>query len=46
MLQQVFDIIPEINRQGIEIFMVKQNANVALSITHRVYALQPGQVAV
>ena len=43
-VEQVFDIIQEINRQGTTIFMVGQNANMALSIAHRAYVLQTGQV--
>jgi len=43
-VEQVFDIIQEINRQGTTIFMVEQNANMALSIAHRAYVLQTGQV--
>jgi len=43
-VEQVFDIVQEINRQGTTIFMVEQNANMALSIAHRAYVLQTGQV--
>ncbi|HEY2131486.1 MAG TPA: ABC transporter ATP-binding protein [Acetobacteraceae bacterium] len=43
-VEQVFDIIQEINRQGTTIFMVEQNANMALSIAHRGYVLQTGRV--
>jgi branched-chain amino acid transport system ATP-binding protein len=43
-VEQVFDIIQEINRQGTTIFMVEQNANMALSIASRAYVLQTGQV--
>ena len=43
-VEQVFDIIREINRQGTSIFMVEQNANMALSIADRAYVLQTGQV--
>jgi len=43
-VEQTFDIIQEINRQGTTIFMVEQNANMALSIAHRAYVLQTGQV--
>ena len=43
-VEQVFDIIQEINRSGTTIFMVEQNANMALSIAHRAYVLQTGQV--
>ncbi len=43
-VEQVFDIIQAINKQGTTIFMVEQNANMALSIAHRAYVLQTGQV--
>jgi len=43
-VEQVFDIIRTINEQGVTIFMVEQNANMALSIADRAYVLQTGQV--
>jgi branched-chain amino acid transport system ATP-binding protein len=43
-VEQVFDIIQQINAQGTAIFMVEQNASMALSIAHRAYVLQTGQV--
>jgi len=43
-VEQVFDIIQEINRQGTSIFMVEQNANMALSIADYGYVLQTGVV--
>ena len=43
-VEQVFDIVQAINRQGTTIFMVEQNAAMALSIAHRAYVLQTGQV--
>ncbi len=46
LVDQVFDIIQEINRQGTTILVVEQNAAVALSIAHRGYVLQNGSVAV
>ena len=44
LVEQVFDIVKAINGQGTTIFMVEQNANMALSIAHRAYVLQTGQV--
>ena len=44
LVEQVFDIIQTINKQGTTIFMVEQNANMALSIADRAYVLQTGQV--
>lgn len=43
-VEQVFDIIQTIAAQGTTIFMVEQNANMALSIATRAYVLQTGQV--
>jgi len=43
-VEQVFDIIRTINRQGVTIFMVEQNANMALQVADRAYVLQTGQV--
>ena len=44
-VEQVLDIIRTTDRQGVTIFMVEQNANMALSIADRGYVLQTGQVA-
>jgi branched-chain amino acid transport system ATP-binding protein len=44
LVDQVFDVIQAINRQGTTIFVVEQNANMALSIAHRGFVLQTGQV--
>jgi branched-chain amino acid transport system ATP-binding protein len=43
-VDRVFEIIQAINRQGTSIFMVEQNANMALSIATYGYVLQTGQV--
>src|ERR1041385_2240348 len=43
-VEQVFEVVQAINRQGTTIFMVEQNANMALQIAHRAYVLQTGQV--
>ncbi|MDX1662613.1 MAG: ABC transporter ATP-binding protein [Candidatus Promineifilaceae bacterium] len=39
-----FDLIKQINEQGTSVFMVEQNANMALSIADRGYVLQTGRV--
>jgi branched-chain amino acid transport system ATP-binding protein len=44
LVEQVFDIIKEINDLGTTIFVVEQNANMALSIAHRGYVLQTGEI--
>jgi branched-chain amino acid transport system ATP-binding protein len=44
LVDQVFDIIQTINRQGTTILVVEQNAAVALSIAARGYVLQGGRI--
>jgi len=44
LVEQVFEIVQTINRQGTTIFMVEQNANMALQVADRAYVLQTGQV--
>jgi len=44
LVEQVFAIIQAINAQGVTIFMVEQNANMALQVAHRAYVLQTGRV--
>ena len=44
LVQSTFEIIKEINRQGTTIFVVEQNANMALSIADHGYVLQTGRI--
>jgi len=43
-IQQIFRIISEINATGVTILLVEQNAQQALSRSHRGYILETGQV--
>jgi branched-chain amino acid transport system ATP-binding protein len=44
LVEQNFDIIKQINDAGTTVFVVEQNANMALSIADRGYVLQTGQI--
>jgi len=44
LVEQVFDIIQRIRRLGKTVFVVEQNANMALSIADRGYVIQTGEV--
>jgi len=41
----VLELIATINREGVTVFMVEQNASLALQIAHRGYVLQTGRIA-
>ncbi|MDQ2934802.1 MAG: ABC transporter ATP-binding protein [Chloroflexota bacterium] len=44
LVQQIFEIIREINRQGITILLVEQNALQALNVANRGYVMQTGRI--
>ena len=44
LVDQQFELIQRVNNQGTTIFMVEQNANMALSIADRGYVLQTGSI--
>ena len=46
LVEQIFEIIQEINKQGTTILLVEQNAYVALQITHRGYVMETGEIAI
>jgi branched-chain amino acid transport system ATP-binding protein len=45
LVERIFELIQRVNEQGTTIFMVEQNARVALSIAARGYVLQTGRLA-
>jgi branched-chain amino acid transport system ATP-binding protein len=45
LVKQIFDIIREINSQGVSILLVEQNAHKALSVATRGYVLENGRIA-
>jgi len=44
LVQQVFEIVRAIHREGATILLVEQNARIALSVSDRAYVLERGQV--
>lgn len=40
----IFEIIEEVNKEGLSILLVEQNAKKALSIAHRAYVLETGRI--
>ena len=43
-VQGIFDIIKEINKQGVTVLLIEQNANMALKIADYAYVLETGHV--
>jgi branched-chain amino acid transport system ATP-binding protein len=42
--EQIFEIIVDINSQGMTVLLVEQNALMALNVAHRGYVLQTGKI--
>jgi len=43
-VDRVLDLIAAINKDGVTVFMVEQNASLALEIAHHAYVLQTGRI--
>jgi branched-chain amino acid transport system ATP-binding protein len=41
----IFELIESINKQGTTILLIEQNANMALSVSHRAYVLETGNIS-
>jgi branched-chain amino acid transport system ATP-binding protein len=41
---KIFDVIRDLNRQGISILLVEQNARLALKLAHRGYVMETGEI--
>ncbi len=44
LVREIFDIIKDINKQGVTILLVEQNAKMALSIADRAYVIETGKI--
>jgi len=43
-VHKIFDVIRELNREGMSILLVEQNARMALKLAHRGYVLETGEI--
>ncbi len=43
-VQGIFDIIKEINKQGVTVLLIEQNANMALKVAHSAYVMETGAI--
>jgi branched-chain amino acid transport system ATP-binding protein len=43
-IQGLFGQFAELNKEGVTMFVVEQNANLALAVAHRAYVLEAGQI--
>jgi branched-chain amino acid transport system ATP-binding protein len=41
---QIFDVIRDLNKQGMSVLLVEQNACMALKVAHRAYVLETGRI--
>ena len=46
LVKEIFAIIQEVNKQGITILLVEQNAKMALAISDRAYVLETGSISI
>lgn len=45
-VMEIFGVIGELNREGMTILLVEQNARLALQHSHRAYVLEAGEIAI
>ena len=44
MVKNIFNIIEMVNKEGVKVLLVEQNANMALSVADRAYVLETGKI--
>jgi branched-chain amino acid transport system ATP-binding protein len=45
-VKKIFDVIAELNQQGVTVLLVEQNARAALKLAHRGYVLETGEITI
>lgn len=45
-VQKIFEVVKEINRAGVTVLLVEQNANLALRVASRAYVLESGAISI
>jgi branched-chain amino acid transport system ATP-binding protein len=43
-VQNIFDVVRRVNRNGVTVLLVEQNVRAALELAHRAYVLERGRV--
>ena len=46
LVKEIFSIIREVNKKGITILLVEQNAKMALSVSNRAYVMETGKITI
>ena len=44
LVQEIFSIVEQINKEGVTVLLVEQNVKRTLSISHRAYVLENGRI--
>jgi branched-chain amino acid transport system ATP-binding protein len=44
LVRSILEVMVEINRNGVAVFLVEQNVHAALSLAHRAYVLETGRI--
>jgi branched-chain amino acid transport system ATP-binding protein len=45
LVQEITQILREINKEGVSVILVEQNAELALDLAHYAYVLETGRIA-
>lgn len=45
-VEEIFDCVVQLNRKGLTVLLVEQNANIALSVSDRGYVIETGEITI